>query len=494
MRAIYAHADRVIVWLGEAIEDGDKALKTIHRLAEDQTYLQAQSAKTSNNACLKLLQREWFQRIWVLQEVGVARCISMMCGSVQINGHVFCEGLGTLGYSLNLPRTIHPVVHLIKGALFRSSYEIDPRGTHTIGELLDMYHNHHATVMHDKVYALLGLSVEDPDSIDLKPNYRLPWNDVLKNTAIHVFPGVCSVETWPEVPVAVIKGRGWILGYVDSVEESPSNYGYQRINVNYSNTARLLGGKDIWGTRWTLQASAESIREGNIVYLLQGAPSPLIIELCNDHFTVIVSTVPLRPGGNIKFPDIMPVQQNFLIQDSISDIYMTWKISSADKENNCGLRYQRELISVVPHYQEKASEKAKRLHSVSLIVEATIIQILEEEDWEDQLRYVLQQCGESLSISENVVKVAAANQKNGSKIIQQLREHFGDSFPISENVVKVAAANNPEIIQQLCEHFGKSLPISENVVKAAAANNWYGSRIIQQLREHFGESLPISEN
>ncbi|KAB8253517.1 heterokaryon incompatibility protein-domain-containing protein [Aspergillus pseudonomiae] len=478
MRAIYAQADRVIVWLGEAIEDGDKALKTIHRLAEDQSLqdksLLAQSQKTSNNACLRLLQREWFQRIWVLQEVGVARCISMVCGSVQINGHVFCEGLSTLGYSLNLPRNIRPVVHLIRGALFRPSYEIDSRGTLTIGELLDMYHNHHATILHDKVYALLGLSVEDADKTDLKPNYCLQWNDVFKKVAMHVFP------------VAVIKGRGWILGYVDSVEESTSKYGYQQINVNYNNTAHLLGYKDMWGTQWTLQASAESIQKGNIICLLQGAPSPIIIELCNDHFTVIVSTLKLQLGGNIKTPDMVPAQHSFPMQERINDIYMTWTISLADKESNSGLRYQRELISVAPYYQEKVSEKVKRLHSISLIIGDILIQILEKKDPEGQIGYLLQHCGESLPISEDVVKAAAVNEgSSGSQIIQQLCEHFRKSLPISEDVVKAAAANEgssgSQIIRQLCEHFGKSLPISEDV-------------IMRQLCEHCGESLPISEN
>ncbi|KAE8382672.1 heterokaryon incompatibility protein-domain-containing protein [Aspergillus bertholletiae] len=485
MRAIYAQADRVIVWLGEAIEDGDNALKRIHRLAEDQSLqdksLLAQSHKTSDDACLKLLQREWFQRIWVLQEVGVARYISIICGSVQINGHVFCEGLSILGYSLDLPRTIRPVVHLIKGALFRPSYEIDSCGTLAIGELLDMYRNHHATILHDKVYALLGLSAEDADKTDLKPNYRLQWNDVFKKVAMHVFPGAYSVETWLEIPVAVIEGRGWVLGYVDSVEENTFKYGYQQININYNNTAQLLGCQNKWGTQWTLQVYAESIQKGNIICLLQGAPSPIIIELCNDHFTVIISTVTLQSGGNIKIPDM----------ESINDIYMTWEISLADKESNSGLRDQRELTFVAPHYQE----------NISLIIRDIIIQMLENKDPKDQIGYLLRCCGKSLAISEDVVKAAAANTGigiwGGYMIMQLLHKHCGKSLPISEDVVKAAVANNRsghEIMQLLCRHYKKSLLISEDVVKAAAANTEHGLYLMELLREYYGKSLPISED
>ncbi|KAE8310439.1 heterokaryon incompatibility protein-domain-containing protein [Aspergillus transmontanensis] len=119
MRTIYAQADRVIVWLGEAFEHGDKALETIRDLTEQSVMggegSDTELSKSDREACLKLLQRKWFRRIWVLQEVGVARSIEIMCGSVQINGYTFCEGLSELG----IPRLIRPVVYLIRGAQFR---------------------------------------------------------------------------------------------------------------------------------------------------------------------------------------------------------------------------------------------------------------------------------------------------------------------------------------------------------------------------------------
>ena len=39
---------------------------------------------------------------------------------------------------------------------------------------------------------------------------------------------------------------------------------------------------------WTLQASAESIRESDIICLLQGASKPTVIRLCKDHSAIIV--------------------------------------------------------------------------------------------------------------------------------------------------------------------------------------------------------------
>ncbi|KAE8394461.1 HET-domain-containing protein [Aspergillus alliaceus] len=504
MRAIYAQANRVIVWLGEAMADGDKALKTIHYLAEDKSLqdksLLAQNWDTSEAACLRLLQREWFQRIWVLQEVGVARCISIICGSVEVNGHIFCEGLSNLRHSVKLPRSILPVLSLIRGALFRPSYDIDSHGTLAIGELLDMYRNHNATKPHDKVYALLGLSKENTDKAGLKPNYRLQWNEVFKQVAMHIFPSSCSVETWPGAQVAVIKGKGWILGYVDSVEEGTSKYGHQQINVIYNDTAHQLGCQSKWGTQWTLQASAESIHEGNIICLLQGASSPTILKLCNDRFTVIVSTTKLQPHKNIDRSDIVPAQNDFPIQGSLNDIYITWEIPLADRESNSRQTDQGELITVAPRYQEEAFEKAKRLHDISLIIDNIMIQVQQRKHPTDRIRYLLLHRGESLPVSEDVVKAAAANEgKHGHKVMQQLLEHCGRSLPVSEDVIKTAAANEgrhgEEIMQQLLEHSEKILPVSEDVVKAAAANKGeYGHEIMQQLLQRYRGSLPLSED
>lgn len=61
MRSIYAQADRVLVWLGEAMRDGDEALKVIQRSAGDKTLWN----DSLSDPCSRLLQRDWFQRAWV---------------------------------------------------------------------------------------------------------------------------------------------------------------------------------------------------------------------------------------------------------------------------------------------------------------------------------------------------------------------------------------------------------------------------------------------
>ena len=65
MAKIYSNAHRVIVWLGEDTVETMGALEDI-RLAANKELTEEHSKKEINEqAVLNLLQRPWFQRIWV---------------------------------------------------------------------------------------------------------------------------------------------------------------------------------------------------------------------------------------------------------------------------------------------------------------------------------------------------------------------------------------------------------------------------------------------
>ncbi|KAE8149489.1 heterokaryon incompatibility protein-domain-containing protein [Aspergillus avenaceus] len=492
MRMIYAQARRVIVWLGEACEDSDDALEAIDRFGRESQRESIEGGREKvRDACQKLLRRVWFRRIWVLQEVGVCQCISIMCGSVQIPGHIFCEGLSRL--KVSLPSSVQPVVNFIRGAHLRPASTC---GTLPIGELIDMYRTHDATKLHDKVYALLGLSTETmDDEASLKPNYNLQWHEVFKQVTKRVFPSSCSVETWPEAPFAVIKGRGWVLGYVASVSavEDPSNYGRQKVNVIYNKTAQSLGFDKHWGTEWLLQASAEPVQEGNLILFFKGGLGPIIVNLCHDHFAVVVSTAITLSDREKPSCDVVPAQNDSHIQESLRDIHVTWEISLAGKESKGGPNDLKHSMSGAPQYQEDGCEEAKRLHDTSSILDGIMIEILEAYPLEHTvIQKLLEQRGESLVVSEDVFKAVAANGEE--EVMRLLLEQRGESPPLSEDVIIAFAADgDDEVMQMLLEHWGESLTISEQVVKAAAANGDYGHEIMQLLFEHCDDCLPISE-
>jgi hypothetical protein len=67
MAKIYSKAHRVIVWLGEEAVDTKGALSDI-RLAADGESAKRSKKEINRQAIFKLLQRPWFQRIWVREQ------------------------------------------------------------------------------------------------------------------------------------------------------------------------------------------------------------------------------------------------------------------------------------------------------------------------------------------------------------------------------------------------------------------------------------------
>jgi len=78
MARVYANATRVVVWLGDANEDGEEAIREIAEAADRQESNPANHRRRSKPV-ISLLSRPWFQRIWV----GVD---STLQGRVQVIG------------------------------------------------------------------------------------------------------------------------------------------------------------------------------------------------------------------------------------------------------------------------------------------------------------------------------------------------------------------------------------------------------------------------
>jgi hypothetical protein len=186
-----------------------------------------------------------------------------------------------------------------------------------------MFYTRKAIDVRDKVYAVLGMSRDDPD---LRPNYEVSWKEVFQQLVKLVHGKGVSAETSDYSQRAVIKSKGCILGWVSSVIRSDDR---QSMTVTSKNRAWYSGEK----LEWTLQASAKSIQEGDIVSLLQGASKPTIIRLCKDHFAVvIIAATPLNIRAGLGRPKYSKSEIRFP-----RDFRLIW-----DLENPVGESQDRE--------------------------------------------------------------------------------------------------------------------------------------------------------
>ncbi|CAG9948970.1 unnamed protein product, partial [Clonostachys rosea f. rosea IK726] len=300
MAKIYARASRVIVWLGKVADQSNEALEAIRAAAEGQ-YVDSATDK----AIVTLLDRPWFKRIWVLQEVAAARHILIRSGRTEIDGFAFCSGLNALeisyGTNQSLGDIIPTIAYLIRGAVFRPRYE-EPETSQVerfalnirpLSQLVDTYHTRQATDRRDMIYALLGMSSDDPSGLDdagLSPNYQIPWIEVFRNLVRFSTSDQMSIQVWDDKQAACIKGKGCLLGRVSNVERHHTRDDIQSVNFLWMKPFYQNG---IMGSHLAFPASAKTIQAGDAVYLLQGAQMPSIVRLCDDHLAVIVIAVPL---------------------------------------------------------------------------------------------------------------------------------------------------------------------------------------------------------
>lgn len=245
-------------------------------------------------------------RSQVLQEVAAARHVLISCGSTEIDGHAFCLGMELLQHRYKAPTSflsqVQSVTYLIRGAIFRPGY-VNPPGRVSLdicllGELLDMYHTRDATKRHDKVYALLGMSSDDLGEAGLSPDYSVPWMVLLQRLVKYLLGKEVSIQTWDNEEIAVIEGKGCIIGQVTSIESDQD--GGQSQKITYKNTTKHIWDNEDYETQWTLQASAKPIQKGDLICLLHGASKPTIIRECKDHFSIVMILASLEPGHPIS--------------------------------------------------------------------------------------------------------------------------------------------------------------------------------------------------
>jgi len=193
MGRIYKLAERVIVWLGPAAHMSDlimDAMECLQRMsrgyachnwnARDPRWqdmwreVRPLDRSAENLAVTSLLDRDWFKRVWIIQEVAHARSVLIVCGTRSVSARIF---------SLVLTGTEHvnshcqAILDIMPGPSKRDSWWGQNRDLRT---LIQKFGNAHATDPRDRVYALLGISSDAHDSDILRADYNLTMEDIHK--------------------------------------------------------------------------------------------------------------------------------------------------------------------------------------------------------------------------------------------------------------------------------------------------------------------------
>jgi hypothetical protein len=95
MADIYSKALNVAIWLGEAAEESDLAMKFIREISVTELDQLAADKNRGNawRALATLMRRPWFTRRWIIQEVAFAKKALVCCGSDKVDWTQFSEAV-----------------------------------------------------------------------------------------------------------------------------------------------------------------------------------------------------------------------------------------------------------------------------------------------------------------------------------------------------------------------------------------------------------------
>jgi hypothetical protein len=222
MGDIYRSATQVYVWLGEEGNDSSFAMESIVAIHQSQHFNAAKTLALSDgsrisdrkyhlelslDALLKdidlnhvlsavghLTLREWWFRLWVVQEVALAKQVFLKSGKKMISWISFYNFALLCDWILkSKPR--HPMANQFD--------QIRSQATMALVCSANIQNNHDMSLLYllgvmsviqkasdtrDRIYALLGMS-SDLDRLGIEPEYYLPWVEVYINTAASLLRG-----------------------------------------------------------------------------------------------------------------------------------------------------------------------------------------------------------------------------------------------------------------------------------------------------------------
>lgn len=195
MGLIYEIAKTVLVWLGEATYDTTVGIKVLNHFADEarphpQPVWQDYPSDVVRGGLLDILNRQWFQRMWVVQEIGRSHNVVLICGRHEVKWQsVDCTAvrrfMRMIKYAELSPQwkqmglgivNTQPLLDMLDiqiGNQLDSSWG----GTHrSAPDLLDIAHSmrHKACAdPHDKLFGIFGL-LEGTSALDeFKPDYNM---------------------------------------------------------------------------------------------------------------------------------------------------------------------------------------------------------------------------------------------------------------------------------------------------------------------------------
>ncbi|KAL2200445.1 heterokaryon incompatibility protein-domain-containing protein [Corynascus similis CBS 632.67] len=201
MGGIYKGAEEVLVWLGLGDDASDYLLGLVSWIESEATEASAMERRDRraehccrhmnrwransnkrvllrlNQAFRELLERPWFTRVWVLQEIAHAKTARILCGCRSCPARTFALMPQLLGLKIKShARAVLDIMPRFRKTMWYSS---KPQ----LHVLLNKFAASQAFLPRDKIYALLSISQDACDPQKFYPSYQKDDTEIFRDIA-----------------------------------------------------------------------------------------------------------------------------------------------------------------------------------------------------------------------------------------------------------------------------------------------------------------------
>jgi ankyrin repeat protein len=184
MGKIYGSAEGVLFWLGKATLEIMSLMDTLNQYPDGllgRLTLDDNRWDDCRTGLRQLLGRQWFTRVWILQEVANARKATVYCGTRSVPAEIFACAPSVIREEPE-PHC-QAVLDIMPGPSRSGSWWGQKRDLCT---LLRRFQASKATDERDKIYALLGMSSDPLDTQSIDIDYKRPTHHVIHQAVTHL--------------------------------------------------------------------------------------------------------------------------------------------------------------------------------------------------------------------------------------------------------------------------------------------------------------------
>jgi hypothetical protein len=318
MAMIYNRADSVSVWLGCEDEDSRRAIdfiKTLVKLYDFDPLTRNPGTFPEWAALLNLMQRHWFNRRWIVQEIALARRATIFCGDQSVSWQDFASAVALF---ISRHQDLRPLFQSSKESQYHPNFlgEVEALGAKTLvdvtnnlfrksddGVILERLLSLEALISsltafeasspHDTIYAVLWLAHDaEPDSKELAAMSE----DAVMRTPVHS-PQIDPFPSPSPEPDEVLPTLTLDDGSIQLPQSSIPKTAFPRMNRRSPSPARnealnLVPRKGTWlrppnapfKSLIDRSASDRSLRKAEQYF--EEDPEPIIVDYSKDVYEV----------------------------------------------------------------------------------------------------------------------------------------------------------------------------------------------------------------